>query len=137
VKERGRGLTRGLTNKSVRKWVLKKVGKVIKVNRYFLLSFRRSLHWFRIKKPTDIIASYNPQRIIEVTMVNFQKTCGTRLIVSLVPKRARSRDSSVGIATGYGLDGGGKRRLSSLQGPDRLWGSEHRKLCPVGKAAGA
>jgi hypothetical protein len=40
-------------------------------------------------------------------MVNFQKTYGTHLIVLLIPKRARSRDSSVGIATGYGLDGRG------------------------------
>jgi hypothetical protein len=38
-----------------------------------------------------------------------------------------SRDSSVGIATGYGLNGRnlidrGKRFFSILQRPDRLWG---------------
>jgi hypothetical protein len=43
-----------------------------------------------------------------------------------VPLYNRNRDSSVGIATGYGLDGtgsmsGSARFFSSLQCSDRLW----------------
>jgi hypothetical protein len=62
-----------------------------------------------------------------------------------------SRDSSVGIATSYGLDDRGvgvlvpvwSRILSSPRRPDRLWGrlnllsSGYRVHFPRGKAAGA
>jgi hypothetical protein len=63
----------------------------------------------------------------------------------------RSRDSAVGIATGYGLGGRGigvrvpgrVRFLSSPRRPDRFWGlpsllsNGHRGLLPRSKAAGA
>jgi hypothetical protein len=63
----------------------------------------------------------------------------------------RSRDSSVGIATGYGLDDRGvgvrdpveSRIFSSPSRPDRLWGppnllsNGYCVLFPRGKAAGA
>jgi hypothetical protein len=62
-----------------------------------------------------------------------------------------SRDSAVGIATGYGLDDRGdgvrvpvgSRFLSSPRRPDRLWGQHtllsngYRGSFPGGKAAGA
>jgi hypothetical protein len=61
-----------------------------------------------------------------------------------------SRDSAVGIATGYGLDDWeigvpvpvGSRIITSPCRPDRLWGppnllyNEYRELFPGGKAAG-
>jgi hypothetical protein len=63
----------------------------------------------------------------------------------------RSRDSVVGVATGYGLDDRGvgvrlpvgSRIFSSPCRPDRLWGSPnllsngYRRLIPGGKAAKA
>jgi hypothetical protein len=62
----------------------------------------------------------------------------------------RSRDSAVGIATGYGLDDQrvgvrvpvGSRIVSSPRRPDRLWGppnlsNGYRGSVPGGKAAGA
>jgi hypothetical protein len=62
-----------------------------------------------------------------------------------------SRDSAVGIATGYGLDDRGvgvriaveSRIFSSPRRPDRLWGppnllsNGYWRLVPGGKAAGA
>jgi hypothetical protein len=65
--------------------------------------------------------------------------------------RVGSRDSVVGIATGYGLDDGGvgvrvrvgSRIFSSPRRPDRLWGppsllsNGYRGSFPRGKAAGA
>jgi hypothetical protein len=62
-----------------------------------------------------------------------------------------SRDSAVGIATGYGLDGSevgvrvlvGSRIFTFPCRPDRLWGppnllhNGYRELFPGGKAAGA
>jgi hypothetical protein len=62
----------------------------------------------------------------------------------------RSRDSAVGIATGYGLDDRevgvrvpvGSRIISPCR-PDQLWGAPnllyngYRELFPGGKAAGA
>jgi hypothetical protein len=64
--------------------------------------------------------------------------------------RMESRDSSVGIATGYGLGDrgvgvrvpGGSRIFSSPRRPDRFWGppsllsNGYRGLSPGGKAAG-
>jgi hypothetical protein len=62
----------------------------------------------------------------------------------------RSRDSVVGIATGYGLEGGGvgvrvpvgsrifsSRRPDRLRLPANLLSNEYRGLFPRGKAAGA
>jgi hypothetical protein len=59
----------------------------------------------------------------------------------------KSRDSSVGLATGHGLDGRGSipgavRRFFSSQRPDRLWdppslpSNGYRSCFPRGKAAG-
>jgi hypothetical protein len=61
---------------------------------------------------------------------------------------SRSRDSSVGIAMGYGLDGpdsipGNAKMFSSSQRPDRLQGppsllsNGHRGLFPGSEAAGS
>jgi hypothetical protein len=55
---------------------------------------------------------------------------GLRLIICSCYLRERSRDSSVGIATGYGLDNGGvgvrvpvgPRIFSSPRRPDGFWG---------------
>jgi hypothetical protein len=71
--------------------------------------------------------------------------------MNISESRSRSRDSSVGIATGYRLDGRrvvarvsvGARIFSSLRRPDRLWGTPsllsngYRGLFPRSKAAGA
>jgi hypothetical protein len=72
--------------------------------------------------------------------------------IAIFPWRdLRSRDSVVGIATGYGLDDQGvrvrvpvgSRIFSSPSRPDRLWGplnllsNGYRGLFPGGKAAGA
>jgi hypothetical protein len=70
---------------------------------------------------------------------------------NLLSFHPRNRNSTVGIATGYGLnDRGvgvrgsvGSRMFPSSRRPDRLWGSPsllsngYRRLFPVGKAAGA
>jgi hypothetical protein len=69
----------------------------------------------------------------------------------LITVSGRSRDSAVGIATGYGLDGRGvgvgvpvgTRIFSSLRCPDRLWdprsllSNGYQGLFPRGKAAGS
>jgi hypothetical protein len=66
-------------------------------------------------------------------------------------ERGRSRESVVGIATGYGLDDRGvgvrvpvfSRIFSSSRRPDRLWGQPnllsngYRRFFLGGKAAGA
>jgi hypothetical protein len=73
------------------------------------------------------------------------------LIMQIMYKVKRSRDSSVGIATGHGLDGRGvwvrvpvgSRIFSSPRRPDRLWGppnilsNGYRDSFLGGKAAGA
>jgi hypothetical protein len=79
------------------------------------------------------------------------KTQNTYRINDVI-KRLRSRDSVVGIATGYGLDDRGigvpvpvgSRIFSSPRRPDRLWGPPNllsngyrEGAFPGGKAAGA
>jgi hypothetical protein len=50
-----------------------------------------------------------------------------RVVKKHCERKGRSRDSSVGIATGYGLDDrgsipGSERFFSTQQRPDRIWG---------------
>jgi hypothetical protein len=73
------------------------------------------------------------------------------LILGPVTNKLASLDSTIGIATGYGLDDGevgvrvlvGSRIFTSPCRPDRLWGppnflyNGYRGHFPGGKAAGA
>jgi hypothetical protein len=66
---------------------------------------------------------------------------GCTFIYLQIP-HTRSRDSAVGIATGYRLDGGvrvpvGIRFFSSPRRPERLCSPPNRGLFPRGKVAGA
>jgi hypothetical protein len=81
-----------------------------------------------------------------VETANFMK-CISVYIKNTATELFRSRDSSVGIAMGYGLDGpdsipGMERFFSSPQCPDRIWGppsllsSRHRALFPRDKVVG-
>jgi hypothetical protein len=51
-----------------------------------------------------------------------QCSCTTSVKIYEMQHRTKSRDASVGIALGYGLDGGGWEFFSSPQRPERLWG---------------
>jgi hypothetical protein len=87
----------------------------------------------------------NWETCISIKIVSWQ------MIFISVFLKPRSRDSAVGIATGYGLDNGGvgiqvpvgSRIFSSSSCPDRLWGppnllsNGYQVLFPGGKAAGS
>jgi hypothetical protein len=74
-----------------------------------------------------MIVSYSLDRRLSLSQSRF----GLKRIISNISSRRR-RDSSVGIATGYGLDEqGGGRQFESRNGqkiftfpyrPDRVWG---------------
>jgi hypothetical protein len=96
--------------------------------------------WFFLVPQSDSLAIFSS--LLNINVVSFHPAWSSlckgptkkriRIFVTLLFSRCSKsdmgRDSSVGIATGYRLDGRGKILFSSSQLPYRLWGPS-RLLC--------
>jgi hypothetical protein len=113
--------------------------------------------WERLVIPRRFLPSGSPTKVMYAFLIPLMGvTCLANLIILIMfteqgVLQTMSRDSAVGMATGYGLDYRGvgvrvpvgARIFSSPRRPDRLWGppsllsNRYWQLFPRGKSAGA